>query len=117
MRMVNRNLLPDLAIGQHFAVALAHAHPLDDLALVTLHLAGSERAASKPWPALDLDQLTRGDSPLELGPHLRQPRRAQLRRGVAVHRTAAVVLELGHHPCARRLCWSIAADARLRVFL
>src|SRR5664279_1156866 len=76
MRMPLHRLLSCLTVCKHFAIALAHAHPLDDLALVTLHLAGSERAARKPWPALDLDQLTRGDSPLELGLDLRQPRRA-----------------------------------------
>src|ERR1039458_7536314 len=43
--------------------------------------------------------------------------RVQLRRRVAVHRTATVVLEPGRHPCARRLSRCIAADPRLRVFL
>ena len=43
--------------------------------------------------------------------------RVQLRRGVSIDRTAAVVLELRHHPRARRLCRCVAADARLRVLL
>ncbi len=43
--------------------------------------------------------------------------RVKLRRGVAVHRTAAVVLELGGGPFAGGLRRSVAADPRLRVFL
>ena len=43
--------------------------------------------------------------------------RVQLRRGIAVDRTAAVVLELGDGPRARRLRRDVAADARLRVLL
>ena len=41
----------------------------------------------------------------------------ELRRGVAFDRTAAVMLELGDSPCARRLCRDVAADPRLRVLL
>ena len=41
--------------------------------------------------------------------------RVQLRRGVTIDRTAAVVLEPGHRPRARRLRRSVASDARLRV--
>ena len=41
--------------------------------------------------------------------------RVELRRGVAVHRARAVVLERGRDPAARRLGRMIAADARLHV--
>src|ERR1700738_142797 len=76
MRMLLHRLLSHLATGQHLAVALALLHPVDQLTLVTLHLAGRERAARKPLPARNLDQFGGLHTLLELGFDLRQPRLA-----------------------------------------
>ena len=54
---------------------------------------------------------------LRLG-HVEEHRvRMKLRRGVAIHRPRAVMLELRHRPLASGLGRSVAADARLNVVL
>ena len=43
--------------------------------------------------------------------------RVKLRCGIAVHRTAAVMLKLRGNPFAGCLCWMVSADAGLNIFL
>jgi hypothetical protein len=86
--MLLHHLLPHVAISQHRAVALPHAHMLDDLALEALHLKGRERAASKPQPALYFDQFMRLHAALEFGFDFRQARRTDpLFQGIAHQHT------------------------------